>query len=180
MVDARHAAQDHAQDETWQGVFAERHPLNVPGPFYAAQTDTCCCGPVEAPDNVLHDEAGLEFVWRQPRGDAEVQAVTLAAETDPFLGYGRDGDEHWTPQLIADWWSELPARQEQVDRVLSSPLVMGNVPHDLLVEQARSEWVRYWASPSLLEDLRRYAFHQDQGRWPHPHEALPMIGGERR
>lgn len=167
-------------DGDWRGLFVERHPLNVPGRFYAAETDTCCCGPVEAPRNVLHDDEGLEFVWRQPRSDAEVQAVIRAAGTDPCHGYGRNGDDHWTPQLIAEWWTELPARQEQVARVLSSPPGMGNPADNLLVDQARTEWVRYWASPQLLMDLRRYAFHQDEGRWPHPQEALPPVDGNRR
>ncbi len=167
-------------DGPWLGVFDERHPLNVPGPFYAAATDTCCRGPVEAPHNVLHDDEGLEFVWQQPRDDAEARAITRAAETDPLLGYGRNGNDHWTPILIAEWWHELPARQEHVARVLSSPLVQGNSAENTLVERARREWTRYWASPELLADLRRYSFRQDAGRWPEAHEALPVIKDPRR
>lgn len=165
---------------TWRGEFRDRHPLNVPGPYYAAATDTCCCGPAEAPDNVLHDDDGLEFVWRQPRDDAECRAVVRAAETDPCLGYGQDGDDHWTPQLIAAWWHTLPDRQEDISRVLSSPLVMGNAENDRLVVRARTEWTRYWSSPELLHDLRRYAFRQQHGRWPAAHEALPTFTEPRR
>src|SRR5262245_12225854 len=45
--------------------FSEKNPLNIPGPIYGAETDTCCTGPQEAPENVLLDKNGQEFVFRQ-------------------------------------------------------------------------------------------------------------------
>ena len=51
--------------EIFSGRFEERNCFNIPGPFYGAQTDTCETGPDEAPDNILLDGNGQEFVFRQ-------------------------------------------------------------------------------------------------------------------
>ena len=45
--------------------FLNRNPLNIPGPIYGAETDTCLTGPLEAPENVLVDKNGQEFVFKQ-------------------------------------------------------------------------------------------------------------------
>src|SRR5438067_1105657 len=59
--------------------FEHRYPLNIPGPFYGAETDTCQTGVAEAPNNVLMDERGQEFVFKQPEIAAELRDVLSAA-----------------------------------------------------------------------------------------------------
>lgn len=87
------------------GKFPERNPLNVPGPFYGAETDTCATGPIEAPKNVLLDAEGMEFVFRQPSTLDELTGVIYAAICDPFAGYGADGNDHWTTSMVREWWN---------------------------------------------------------------------------
>ena len=41
----------------FQPAFGKRNPLNIPGPFYGAETDTCETGTAEAPHNVLLDRS---------------------------------------------------------------------------------------------------------------------------
>ena len=91
--------------EWLKGKWEERNWLNVPGPFYGADTDSCGAGLPAAPLNVFCDEDGSEFVWRQPRNPDEVRAVLDAAYQEPFDGYNWDGDDHWTPELVMEWWT---------------------------------------------------------------------------
>lgn len=93
----------NARPERW----AERDWRNVPGPFYGAGTDNCWMGRLIAPAHVLYDdEWGAEFVYRQPRDTAQALALLGAVAQDPMAGYACDGDDHWTPELIRDWWRE--------------------------------------------------------------------------
>jgi hypothetical protein len=68
----------------FNGRWTERNPLNAPGPFYGADTDTCMDGPDFARDNLLCDNVGQGFVWRQPRTDAETLALMAGASSDPI------------------------------------------------------------------------------------------------
>jgi hypothetical protein len=100
------------------GKWDDRHLLNVPGPFYGAETDTCCDGPPLAPLSLLTDELGSGFVWRQPRNDDEAHALMTGASSDPFNGFGWDGDEHWTVALIRSWWADRAALEGIVDHLI--------------------------------------------------------------
>jgi len=100
------------------GKWEDRHPLNVPGPFYGAETDTCCDGPAYAPKSLLHDESGAGFVWRQPRDEAETIALMAGASSDPFCGYAWDGDAHWTPALVRAWWSDFGRQSPAIDLIV--------------------------------------------------------------
>jgi hypothetical protein len=124
-----------------KGDWADRNWRNVPGPFYGAETDTCECGPSAAPLNVLCDETGQEFIWRQPRSMDELRAVLDAACQDPFNGYGCDGDEHWTPETVLEWW-------ERRERVIDWLAIEG---------RAVVTPFRAYIDGELGDDLRRYA-----------------------
>ena len=73
----------------FQPAFAKRNPLNIPGPFYGAETDTCETGTAEAPHNVLLDESGQEFVFTPPSNENELRDTPSAASCECFVGYGR-------------------------------------------------------------------------------------------
>jgi hypothetical protein len=124
-----------------KGDWADRNWRNVPGPFYGAETDTCGCGPTAAPLSVLCDETGQEFVWRQPRSMDELRAVLDAACQDPFGGYGCDGDAHWTPKTVLEWWE----RRERVIDWIASQGSAVVAPFSAYIDEA------------LGDDLRRYA-----------------------
>ena len=147
----RLAAELHAENFL-NGQWKARNGLNVPGPFYGADTDTCLAGFAAAPRHVLFDEHGMEFVWRQPRNLDEVRAVLDAAYQDPFEGYGCDGDDHWTPELVQEWWDG----REQIDERLAKGSFPTDECHAEALLEARDEYRRYIAE-GLYDDLRRYA-----------------------
>jgi hypothetical protein len=88
--------------EVFPSQFSQRNLLNIPGPIYGAETDTCCTGPEEAPDNVLLDNNGQEFVFKQASSAVEFRDLVAAARSECFVGYGADGDVHWRLSLIRD------------------------------------------------------------------------------
>jgi hypothetical protein len=150
------------------GKWSERHRLNVPGPFYGAETDTCCCGPVEAPRNVLVDEDGEEFIWRQPKNAEQLRAVLSAAWCDPFSGYGWDGDAQWTPEDVRQWWVERDQVSEWIDRRLGSD-------HFIDGEATSLAEFRNYFDASLEGDLRVYLFWLEQRQSPLESDALPRL-----
>jgi hypothetical protein len=134
-----------------RGRWEERNWLNVPGPFYGADTDTCCCGPPAAPHNVLIDQWGQEFIWRQPQ-TGELRAVLDAACQDAFSGYAADGDEHWTPDLVTEWWDQ---RERVIDWLASedAPELRAS---DGDIARALNKF-RSYLHGELHDDLHRYA-----------------------
>jgi hypothetical protein len=183
-----------APEQYFCGTWADRHPMNVPGPFYGAMTDTCCDGPPLAPSSLLYDAHGQGFVWRQPRNADETLALMTGASSDPFLGYACDGDLHWTPESVRLWWQTIHLQQPEVDRLVA--VVQGERPElatsfdDLVFrclpvggydaeERARmrrivDEYVRY-RDTEMQEDLRRYIFILEHGRAADVGDDLPQL-----
>ena len=143
------------------GKFEERNAFNIPGPFYGAQTDTCETGPLEAPENVMLDGDGQEFVFRQPTTAEELRRIIGAARCDPFLGYGAAGDQHWNLRLIREWWRGMDGRMAQIGKLA-------------VTNNNTDQWVSF--SSSQAEGyLRRYAFFVDHRRLPALTELLPDL-----
>lgn len=143
-------------------AFAKRNPLNIPGPFYGAETDTCETGPAEAPHNVLLDASGQEFVFTQPTNENELRDIFGAAMCECFVGYGADGDDHWTPALIREWW------RSRLD-LLALSSQAGGLP------ESKRRWERIlWGGGEAY--LRSYAFFVENRRLPTEADALPEIG----
>lgn len=145
----------------------------MPGPFYGADTDTCGDGIEFAPESVLFDDLGQEFVWRQPRDDAGVRHLMQAAFSDPFSGFGMDGDAHWTPGLVRQWRAELPAARAAV-ALIRKELEMQTPASDPL-RTILTKWANYLAAPDLDLDLRRYLFRLEIGEYPNAHDKLPNL-----
>ncbi|MFD8064625.1 hypothetical protein [Streptomyces parvulus] len=81
--------------KAFRGQWSERTWLNVPGPFYGADTDNCGTGRIHAPGLVLYEaDHFTEYVYRQPRTAEELADLVEAAEAEAFGGYGCDGDAH--------------------------------------------------------------------------------------
>ena len=145
----------------FQPAFGRRNPLNIPGPFYGAETDTCLTGPMEAPHNVLSDGSGQEFVFSQPGSEGELRDVLSAAICECFVGYGADGDEHWTVALIREWWR---SRHDLLDLKT----------HATGLSESRLRWERCLAGEGEAY-LRAYAFFVDNRRLPGAADFLPEV-----
>lgn len=148
-------------DDFFQPAFSKRNPLNIPGPFYGAETDTCETGPHEAPHNVLLDPNGQEFVFKQPATATELRDVVSAALCECFDGYGADGDDNWTLPLIRDWW------RNRFELLASLPSLRGE-----------PESVRLWQrllSGEAEGYLRTYAFFIQERRLPAGGDILPDV-----
>jgi len=146
----------------FQSAFDKRNPLNIPGPFYGAETDTCETGTMEAPHNVLLDGLGQEFVFMQPRSEDELRDIISAAICECFVGYGADGDDHWTVALIREWW------RARFDLLTRSSQARG-------LPDSKRRWERILSGEGEAY-LRSYAFFVENRRLPTEADFLPEIG----
>jgi hypothetical protein len=157
-----------------RGRWEQRDWRNVPGPFYGAETDSCWMGRLVAPGHIVYEDGfGGEVVYRQPRNPHEVHLVLTAAWNDPFGAYACDGDDHWTPTLVREWWADrgrLAAWLAQVCRKW-----MNSERAD---ERENALGLRDYADyldHGLETHLREYAFWLDNHRAPAPGETLPAL-----
>src|SRR5688572_7007151 len=104
------------KERPFTGNWSEINWMNTPGPIYGAGTDTCGTGPLAAPNNVQLDESAQEVVFRQPVNLYELRQVIHAADSDPFQGYGADGDSHWTHETIRDWWKRRRELETNINK----------------------------------------------------------------
>ncbi len=146
----------------FQPAFGKRNPLNFPGPFYGAETDTCETGTAEAPRNVLLDRSGQEFVFTQPTGEDDLRDVISAAICECFVGYGADGDDHWTLALIREWW------RSRLDLLALSSQARG-------LPECKRRWERILSGEGETY-LRSYALFVEARRLPTETDTLPEIG----
>ncbi|GAA4262692.1 hypothetical protein [Dactylosporangium darangshiense] len=148
--------------------------LNVPGPFWTGETDTCWTGRLQAPHNVLYGgEYFTEFVFRQPRTPTEVSAVADAAWADPFGGYGCDGDDRWTPSAVRAWWRE----RHRIDHYIAELLPHWASSTDRYERDAAAglrDFAAHVADP-LGVQLRVYLFWLEERRSPTPTDTLPDL-----
>ncbi|WP_228836883.1 ferredoxin [Nocardia brasiliensis] len=155
--------------------WADRHGMNVPGPFYTGQTDNCWTGRVHAPRHVLYGgQYYSEFVYRQPKSPSEVEALLRAAWDDPYGGYACDGDSQWTPAAVRAWWSSRGKVEEHLTELLAEFTKEGAHPDDADVAAGIRDFRTYLAT-DLENDLRAYVFRLEQGRYPAADDPLPLL-----
>jgi hypothetical protein len=160
--------------DSFKGQWDDRLWLNVPGPLYGGDTDTCWTGRLHAPGHVLYGgDHATEYVFRQPRTVTETARLVEAAESDPFAGYGCDGDAWWTPGLVRQWWR---------DRGRVTEYLAGR----------RSEWDEFdarsgqgialavrdfetYVADGLADDLRVYLYWLEERRSPGVGDPLPEL-----
>uniref|UniRef100_A0AAU2JW69 Ferredoxin n=1 Tax=Streptomyces sp. NBC_00049 TaxID=2903617 RepID=A0AAU2JW69_9ACTN len=157
------------------GVWAERNWRNVPGPFYGANTDCMELGRCEAPRHIAYDD-DHEFVYRQPGNAFETEAVVSAAQVELYLGYGWDGDDHWTVEAVRDWWRDRGRVREwavaaAAEREAEDPEFL---VHHRDAAQGHRDFVAH-IDDGLEAYLRGYLFWLEQRREPKPGEALPGL-----
>lgn len=153
----------------------QRDWRNVPGPFYAANTDNCLTGRQCAPDHVMYeDEYCGEFVYRQPPTPSGLYELICAADCEPFGGYGGDGDLHWTPELVRDWWRDRGRVREWAMGVGWGPWVTSE--RELFRDTAAGArgYVTH-IDHGLGDYLRGYLFWLQERRPAAPGESLPRL-----
>lgn len=162
----------------FQGRWEKRLWLNVPGPFYTGETDTCWTGRLNAPRNVMYaasTEGTLEYVFRQPRNPAEVREVVNAADEEPFQEYAYDGDRWWTPEAVRRWWAGRGRVEEHLELTLAEYADSVH-PADRDAAAGAREF-RAYLEGGLAADLRTYLFRLEEGRYPGEGERLPVLEG---
>lgn len=160
---------------SFMGRWEERKWLNVPGPFYGAETDNCGTGRLHAPGLVLYEgDYFTEYVYRQPRTPGQLQDLVDAAESDPCAGYGCDGDEYWTPSAVREWWRDRGrVREYLTDR--RGLWEADDAKSGQGTAAAALDYAAY-LDGELAAHLRVYLFWLDRRRAPEPDEVLPRLG----
>ncbi|MBC7485992.1 MAG: hypothetical protein H7282_04500 [Cytophagaceae bacterium] len=147
--------------------FHDKSRFNFPGPFYTGYTDNCGTGQPTAPSTILYDENGHEHILKQPRTTKQLIELLVAAYIDPFGAYAIDGNNHWTIDLIKEWWQNKSA--------LIAELSTENIIQNQDGTQAQ-DYIDYLNGEALL-DLRKYAFFLLHKKYPTAKEfnELPEI-----
>ena len=142
----------HGELPFW-GCERESHPLNVPGPFWAAQTAS---RPKHvAPGNLCSGPHGT-FVFRQPGSPRELDLVLEAATQEPLKGLGIARRTE-SVDYVRWWWR---TRREPLRAALEAAGVTGAADY---VER------------ELPDYLRGYMFLLEHDRLPRPGEELPAF-----
>ncbi|MDF1664477.1 MAG: hypothetical protein P1V97_22125 [Planctomycetota bacterium] len=156
------------------GAFQRRTWCNTPGPFYTSETDNCFTGQKLAPSNVLFDIEGFEFIGRQPYDLDEELCVFDAWGADPYDGYYQDGNYHWSPRLVKEWWDrrdELIALATELDELWGR----GPEPGEKCVVPEAYGVHRQFISQDLEDYLRVYCFFLKHRRLPRYSDAIPPL-----
>jgi hypothetical protein len=171
------------QDGLWcsratvfRGKWEERNRFNVPGPFYGATTDNCWVGRLHAPRHILYGDDTdyeLEFLYRQPRTPDELHSVIIGMHEDPFNGWACDGDAHWTPNLVREWWRD----RSRLRQWITSKYPIWNESQEALDREAATGFMDYLAylDTDLTDHLRAYMYFLDHGTSPIAANTLPSL-----
>jgi hypothetical protein len=98
----------------------ERTMLTVPGVIWSVSSDTCATGRLSAPDNIAYDHDWREFVFRQPRNEAELAAIMSAESEEVFGCYRFDGLSRWTSRSVGAWFQDMEVLLGYVRHILST------------------------------------------------------------
>ncbi|MFJ6581192.1 ferredoxin [Streptomyces sp. NPDC091368] len=164
----------HDARGAFQGRWSDRKWLNVPGPFYGADTDNCGAGRIHAPGLVLYEaDHFTEYVYRQPRTREELRHLVDAAEAEAFSGYGYDGDTHWTSETVREWWRD----RGRVQEYLANRLADWETDDAKAGQGVAAAAVAYadYIDGELAAHLRAYLFWLEERRPPEGADRLPRL-----
>lgn len=174
----RNGATFTPEPDRFVGTWEEKYWKNIPGPFYSTTENLMSLvASSEAPGHLFHDDH-CEFVWKQPQSDREYAACITGMYCDEADSYALDGDQHWTPQLVAEWWSRCPELVDWVKGYLLEERPSGHRVWGRSVNVPDSEYLSQYLGfleNGVEEYLRSYIFLLLEGRAARPTEALPSI-----
>ncbi|MEU8659768.1 hypothetical protein [Actinoplanes philippinensis] len=187
---ARRLVDEDEAGKLFQGRWEQRNWRNVPGPFYAGETDSMALGRLDAPDHICYDGdrgngTASEFVYRQPVHEAETADLISGCRLETWSGYQWDGDDHWTVAGVREWWRDRGRVREWAVTIAADWSKDGHpewgfaggpeyVPHYLQAARGHRDFIAY-LDDGLGAYLRGYLFWLDQRRAPRPGEALPLL-----
>lgn len=87
--------------------------------------------------------------------------------------YARDGDDHWTPELIRAWWRDRARVREWAVALDRKWSVSSSEDQREAAGEARA-YVAH-IEGDLGDRLRGYLFRQEEGRPARTGEALPVL-----
>ncbi|MEV6931422.1 hypothetical protein AB0M46_43970 [Dactylosporangium sp. NPDC051485] len=163
-------------EAVFQGKWEERNWRNVPGPFYGAMTDTCLMGRKYSTRHFLYsdedDEDCAEFLYRQPADVAELKVVLLGMQADPWSGWARDGNAHWTHALVREWWRDRGRVLEWISAAQRRWIYFGEEDREAVAGLLD---YRAYIQRGLARDLRLYMYFLDHGAGPARLDRLPEL-----
>lgn len=165
---------DDEDRERFRARWEDRLWLNVPGPLYCGETDTCRTGRLSAPDHVLYGgQYFTEYIYRQPKSAAETALLVDAAACEPFGGYACDGDNRWTPAMVREWWRD----RGRITEYLAQHFYQWDEHPDATSQGTRSgiEDFQSYLAGELASDLRVYLYWLEERRSPEPGDRLPEL-----
>ncbi|MCX5231506.1 hypothetical protein [Streptomyces sp. NBC_00233] len=180
---------EHAE-QLFTGAWEQRNWRNVPGPFYAGETDSMATGRLDAPGHIAYDDDlgggfGSDFIFRQPVDQYETVAVIHGCRMELYRGYNWDGDDHWTVEAVRDWWRDRARVRAWAVAIAAGwganahphwgfnadPRYRGHY-HD--AAQGHRDFIAY-IDDGLEIYLRGYLFWLEQRRESRDGEALPRL-----
>jgi hypothetical protein len=160
------------------GKWEQRHPWNVPGPFYCGDDDSCGTGPLVAPNNIIlgNDtlgDVGGELVFRQPVNRFELEQVLEAAQINTMQAYGCDGNQRWTLPLVQEWWQQRSTIERAVTAERDRQLRLGG-DKDYVLFTALERYRRFLRG-DVAPYLRLYMYFLNEGRAAKEGDPLPEL-----
>jgi hypothetical protein len=91
---------------------------------------------------------------------------------DPWAGWACDGDVHWTPTLVRDWWQE---RDHLRQWIIAKHDIWADAasPDEREAANGLMDYLAY-IDTELANDLRAYMYFLD-GSAPANKELLPQL-----
>lgn len=152
---------------------------NFPGPIYSTTDNTMSCGAysTDGPGGVILHDGNHEFLWRQPINDLELDRTMYAMSGDEVLSFQIDGNEHWTPELVRDWWSRRSELSTWLARLLHGRLLRigDRRQNHYAVEMSTLLDYRTFLEEAAEEYLRRYIYFLAEQRLPDADSSLPEV-----
>lgn len=131
-----------------------------------------------APRYILYDD-NCEFVWRQPLTVEEWEECIRATRIDECESFGCDGNLHWTPSLVSDWWRRrdnlIAWAKEILRRPLESARAFREGSDQAKDSKVLTSYLEYMTNGEAYRYLREYVFYLKEGREARPDEELPEI-----
>ncbi len=165
---------------SFQGRWSEKYWRNVPGPIYSTTLNMMSGLAFGGDEQHLLFDYQCEFVWRQPITSDEYKICLSAIDMDEVNSYQVDGNKHWTPQLVREWWGQKSELESWPKELLARPRNDSNEFRGLqpatlaLCEPIYIEYLKY-INTSLPEYLRSYLFLLETGRAATSGDTLPNL-----